>query len=68
MNNKKMKAYSIEDLLVGKFYRSPNSYKSGTIFSAEKRDLLGDGYYLIGYRVDNSLHDKYATVYVGGSN
>lgn len=66
--NKKMNCYSIEDLLVGQFYRSPNSYKSGTILSAEKRDEVWAGStstcYLIRYKSDNSIHDQYATIAV----
>ena len=66
-----MRNYSIEDLLVGQFYR-PQSlarrFMGGEIDFAEKRDdvWVGENYqaYSIRYRVQNSWRDQWATVAV----
>jgi len=62
------KLYTIENLLVGKHYRSRNRFFSGEIISAEKRDGVWYGEnteaYLITVRTKHSLKDKYATVAV----
>lgn len=68
MNNKKMRGFSIVDLLIGKTYQSPNSYKSGVINWAEKRDEIWAGEnetcYLIRYRQDGHIKDQHATIFV----
>ena len=66
---KKMASYSVEDLLVGKWYRSPNSrIKEGEIIHAEKTDngWANDGCqnYLIQYKQDGSIRYQYATIEV----
>lgn len=48
MKNKKMRGYLVSDLLIGTLYRSPNSYKEGTITSAVKSDY-SENAYLISY-------------------
>jgi hypothetical protein len=66
-----MKAYSIEDLLVGQFYR-PQSlarrFFGGEITHAEKRDdvWVGEDFqaYAIRYRVGQSIKSDWATVAV----
>ncbi len=62
------KLYTIEDLLIGKTYRSRSRFFEGEIISAEKRDSIwyGDNTeaYLVQVRVPHSLHDKYATIAV----
>lgn len=66
-----MKTYSVEDLLVGQFYR-PSSlarrFFGGEITHAEKRDnvWVGTDYqaYAIRYRVSNSIKSDWATVAV----
>ena len=45
---KKMRGYLVTDLLVGTIYRSPNSWKEGTITSAEKSDY-SENAYLVSY-------------------
>ena len=45
---KKMRGYLVTDLLVGTIYRSPNSWKEGTINSAEKSDY-SENAYLVSY-------------------
>ena len=66
--NKKMRSYSVEDLLVGQYYRSPNSHKEGEILSAEKTDKgwKNDGCenYLISYRYAGNVSPNYAIVEV----
>ena len=66
MTNKKMMGYSVEDILVGYFYRSPNSYHEGQIISAEKRDEVWVGSnataYLIAYKDKGSFNPEYATI------
>ena len=66
--NKKMRSYSVEDLLVGQYYRSPNSHKEGEILSAEKTDkgYANDncGNYLISYRLSGSIQPAHAIVEV----
>jgi hypothetical protein len=69
MKNNKMRFYTIEDLLVGQTYRSPNSNKSGQIIAAEKRDEVWAGRdeecYLITYSPDGSwLLSQKATIAV----
>jgi hypothetical protein len=68
MKNKKMRAYSIEDLLIGKWYRSPNSHKEGEIISAVKRDEVWAGdnatCYLIEYRDSGRIFTQHATISV----
>ena len=65
---KKMASYSVEDLLVGKWYRSPNSHKEGEILSAEKTDkgYTNDncGNYLISYRRSGSINPAHAIIEV----
>lgn len=66
-----MRAYSIEDLLVGQFYK-PTSlarrFMGGEINYAEKRDdvWVGEGYqaYSIRYRVHQSIKENWATIAV----
>jgi hypothetical protein len=66
-----MKTYSIEDLLVGQFYR-PSSlarrFQGGEITHAEKRDDVwaGTDYqaYAIRYRVGQSIKQNWATIAV----
>ena len=62
------KLYTIEDLLIGKTYRSNSRYFEGEIISAEKRDAIWYGEnteaYLITIRTPSSIRDKYATVAV----
>jgi hypothetical protein len=66
-----MKSYSIEDLLCGTYYR-PASYNrrhmGGIINYAEKREdyFAGNNYeaYVVRFRVDNSIIDKWATIAV----
>jgi hypothetical protein len=62
------KLYTIEDLLIGKTYRSRSRFFEGEIISAEKRDSIwyGDNTeaYLVQVRVPHSLHDKFATIAV----
>jgi hypothetical protein len=66
-----MKTYSIEDLLVGQFYR-PQSlarrFFGGEITHAEKRDdvWVGEDFqaYAIRYRVGQSIKSDWATVAV----
>ena len=71
MKGKLMRAYSIEDLLVGQFYR-PSSlarkFMGGEIEFAEKRDdvWVGEDYqaYAIRYRVAQSIKTNWATIAV----
>lgn len=66
-----MRNYSIEDLLVGQYYR-PTSlarrFMGGTINYAEKREnvWVGEDFnaYAIRYRIDGSFVDKWATISV----
>ena len=66
-----MKSYSIEDLLVGQFYR-PSSlarrFQGGEITYATKRDdvYLGEEYqaFAIRYRVAQSIKSDWATIAV----
>ena len=66
-----MRSYSIEDLLVGQFYK-PTSlarrFFGGEIDFAEKRDdvWVGTDYqaYAIRYRVSNSIKSDWATIAV----
>jgi hypothetical protein len=62
------KLYTIENLLVGKSYKSRTRHFEGEIISAEKRDGIwyGDNTeaYLITVRTPNSLSDRYATIAV----
>ena len=66
-----MRVYSIEDLLVGQFYR-PQSlarrFMGGEINFAEKRDdiWVGDDCqaYAIRYRVAQSIKENWATIAV----
>ena len=66
-----MRSYSIEDLLVGQFYK-PTSlarrFKGGEINYATKRDDVWVGTdfqaYSIRYRVQNSWRDEWATIAV----
>ena len=70
-----MRTYSIEDLLVGQFYR-PQSlsrrFFGGEIDFAEKRDDVWVGTdfqaYAIRYRVSNSMKTEWATIAVKVSN
>jgi hypothetical protein len=62
------KLYTIENLLVGKNYRSRTRHFEGEIVSAEKREGIwyGDNTeaYLITVRTPSSLSDRYATIAV----
>jgi hypothetical protein len=62
------KLYTIEDLLIGKTYRSNSRHFEGEIISAEKRDGVwyGDNTeaYLIGINYKGSIKNKYATIAV----
>jgi hypothetical protein len=62
------KLYTIENLLVGKTYRSRTRHFEGEIVSAEKREGIwyGDNTeaYLITVRTPSSLSDRYATIAV----
>jgi len=62
------KLYTIENLLVGKTYRSRTRHFEGEIVSAEKRDGIWYGEnteaYLIEIFYPHSLRNKYATVAV----
>ena len=66
-----MRSYSIEDLLVGQFYK-PTSlarrFMGGEITHAEKRDDVWAGSdfqcYAIRYRVGQSLKTNWATIAV----
>jgi hypothetical protein len=48
MKNKKMRGYLVSDLLIGTLYKSPNSYKEGTITLAVKSDY-SENAYLVSY-------------------
>jgi hypothetical protein len=62
------KLYTIEDLLIGKTYRSRSRFFEGEIISAEKRDGVWYGEnteaYLIGINAKGSIRNKYATIAV----
>jgi hypothetical protein len=62
------KLYTIEDLLIGKTYRSRTRHFEGEIVSAEKRDGIWYGEnteaYLIGINYKGSFRNKYATIAV----
>lgn len=62
------KLYSIENLLVGKTYRSRNRHFEGVITHAEKREGIwyGDNTeaYVIQIDTPSYLSDRYATVAV----
>jgi hypothetical protein len=66
-----MRSYSIEDLLVGQFYK-PSSlarrFQGGEINYATKREdiWVGENYqaYSIRYRVQNSMKTEWATIAV----
>ena len=62
------KLYSIENLLVGKTYRSTNRHFEGVITHAEKREGIWYGEnteaYVIQVRTPAYLSDRYATVAV----
>lgn len=62
------KLYSIENLLVGKTYRSINRHFEGVITHAEKREGIwyGEGLeaYVVQVRTPSYLSDRYATVAV----
>jgi hypothetical protein len=62
------KLYTIEDLLIGKTYRSRTRHFEGEIISAEKRDGVWYGEnteaYLIGVNAKGSIRNKYATIAV----
>jgi hypothetical protein len=62
------KLYTIEDLLIGKTYRSRTRHFEGEIISAEKRDGIWYGEnteaYLIGINYKGSVRNKYATIAV----
>ncbi len=64
-----MKNYSIENLLVGAFYRSSNRYPlEGFINYAEKRGEIWVGSdadaYSVRFRVEGSIKEHWATVSV----
>ena len=60
--------YTIENLLVGKTYRSTNRHFEGVITHAEKREGIwyGEGLeaYVIQVRTPAYLSDQYATIAV----
>ena len=62
------KLYTIEDLLIGKTYRSRSRFFEGEIISAEKRDGIWYGEnteaYLIGINAKGSIRNEYATIAV----
>ncbi len=62
------KLYTIENLLVGKTYRSRSRHFEGEIVSATPRPAIWYGEnteaYLISVRTPNSLSDRYATIAV----
>lgn len=62
------KTYSIENLLVGKSYRSRSRNFEGTITHAEKREGIwyGEGFeaYVVQINTPSYLSDRYATVAV----
>ncbi len=62
------KLYSIENLLVGKTYRSRNRHFEGVITHAEKREGIWYGEnteaYVIQIDTPSYLSDRYATVAV----
>jgi hypothetical protein len=62
------KLYTIENLLVGKNYRSNSRFFEGEIISAEKREGIwyGDNTeaYLIGVSVKGKWNTQYATIAV----
>jgi hypothetical protein len=71
MKGKLMRTYSIEDLLVGQFYRPASlarRFFGGEINFAEKRDdvWVGTDYqaYSIRYRVGHSVKNEWATIAV----
>ena len=71
MKGKLMRAYSIEDLLVGQFYRPQSlarKFQGGEITHAEKRDdvWVGENFqaYAIRYRVAQSIKQNWATIAV----
>ena len=66
-----MKAYSIEDLLIGQHYRPQSlarKFQGGEITHAEKRDDVWVGKdfqaYAIRYRVAQSIKSDWATIAV----
>lgn len=62
------KLYTIENLLVGKTYRSRSRNFEGTITHAEKREGIwyGEGLeaYVVQVRTPSYLSDQYATIAV----
>jgi hypothetical protein len=62
------KLYTIENLLIGKPYKSLSRHFEGEIISAEKREGVWYGEnteaYLISVRTPNRLSDRYATIAV----
>jgi hypothetical protein len=62
------KLYTIENLLVGKLYRSTNRHFEGEIVSAKPRTEIWYGEnteaYLVTIRTPRYLSDQYATVAV----
>ena len=62
------KLYSIENLLVGKTYRSTSRHFEGTITHAEKREGIWYGEnteaYVVQIKTPAYLSDRYATVAV----
>jgi hypothetical protein len=62
------KLYTIENLLIGKTYRSNSRHFEGEIISAEKREGIWYGEnteaYLIGVNHKGSIRTKYATIAV----
>jgi hypothetical protein len=61
------KLYTIEDLLIGKTYRSRTRHFEGEIVSAEKRDGIWYGDNTEAYLIEintRTLRNKYATIAV----
>ena len=46
--SKKMRGFLVSDLLIGTLYKSPNSFKQGTITTAIKSDY-SENAYLVSY-------------------
>ena len=56
-----MRGFLVSDLLIGTFYRSPNSRKEGTITTAIKSDY-SENAYLVSYWYNNKY--EHATIEV----
>ena len=71
-----MRSYSIPDLLIGTYYRPASlarRFDGGVINFAEKREdsvWVGDEHevFVIRYKPESSIHDKWATIAVRTAN